>query len=123
MHASKKQLHTLSSLQNRADFLRAQKAGKKWVAKGLVIESVENGLDVVRFGLTVSKRISKSAVIRNRVRRRLRSAARDVLPAHAMPGFDIVLIGRAETAARPYAQIKEDLRWCLQKLGVAKEPA
>ena len=78
-------------------------------------------MDGVRFGLTVSKRISKSAVIRNRVRRRLRAAARDILPHHAMTGFDIVLIGRTETALRPYPQLKEDLRWCLEKLGIAKE--
>ena len=123
MHASKMQFESLESLKNRADFVRAQKAGKKWVAKGLVIESVENGLGTVRFGLTVSKRISKSAVIRNRVRRRLRAAAREILPLHARPGFDIVLIGRAETAKRPHKQLKEDLRWCLEKLELLKERA
>jgi hypothetical protein len=30
-------------------------------------------------------------------------------------------VGRVESATRPYAQLKEDLRWCLGKLGVAKD--
>jgi ribonuclease P protein component len=121
MKATKSQIAKLSVLQDRAQFLHAQRAGKKWISKTMVIEAVANDLGIIRYGLTVSKKTSKSAVVRNRIRRRLRAAARDVLPLHAYPGIDIVLIGRAESEAKPYAQLKEDLRWCLEKLGVAKE--
>ena len=121
MQVSKKHFESLGGLQDRAAFLRVQRTGRKWVAKGVVVEVAENELGNVRFGLTVSKRISESAVVRNRVRRRLRTAAREVLPTCARSGLDVVLIGRAETADRPFAQIKEDLRWCLDKLGVTRK--
>ena len=54
-------------------------------------------------GYTCSKKVG-NAVARNRAKRRLREAARAVLPAFSgRDGWDYVLIGRAEvTAARPY---------------------
>jgi len=121
MKATTAQIASLAVLQDRAAFLHVQRAGKKWVSKTIVVETAVNDLGIVRYGLTVSKKTSKSAVVRNRIRRRLRAAARDVLPLHARSGVDIVLIGRAESEERPYAQLKEDLRWCLGKLGVTKE--
>lgn len=122
MQASKKQIRSLTVLRRRDDFLRVQKAGRKWVAKSMVVEAAPNGGEDIRYGLTVSKKVSKSAVDRNRARRRLRAAARDLLPVYLQPGTDIVLIGRVETARRPYAQLKEDLRWCLKKLDLLKDP-
>ncbi|HEY8192156.1 MAG TPA: ribonuclease P protein component [Alphaproteobacteria bacterium] len=121
MKATKAQIAKLAVLKDRAAFLHAQRAGKKWVSKTIVVEAVPNDLGAIRYGLTVSKKTSKSAVVRNRIRRRLRAAARDVLPAFVLPGTDVVLVGRVESATRPYAQLKEDLRWCLGKLGVAKD--
>ena len=121
MQVSKKHFESLGGLQDRAAFLHVQKAGRKWVSRGVIVEVAENTQGNVRFGLTISKKISKSAVVRNRVRRRLRTAAREILPVCVRPGYDVVLIGRAETAERPFAQVKEDLRWCLDKLGVTRK--
>lgn len=121
MQATRKHLELLATLPDRAAFLRVQKTGQKWVAKGVVVEAADNNMDIIRCGLTVSKKISKLAVVRNRVRRRLRAAARDILPLHVRPGVDIVLIGRAETAKRSYDQLKGDLLWCLGKLGRRSE--
>ncbi len=121
MKATKAQIANLAALKDRAAFLHAQRAGKKWVSKTIVVEVVPNDLGTIRYGLTVSKKTSKSAVVRNRIRRRLRAAARDVLPGFVLPGTDVVLVGRPDSATRPYAHLKEDLRWCLGKLGVAKK--
>ncbi len=71
----------------------------------------------IRYGLTVSKKVSKAATDRNRIKRRLRSAAREVLPQYAPPGHDIVLIGRAGTLTASYTAILKDLRWALKRLG------
>lgn len=121
MQATRKQVQSLTILPDRAAFLRVQKTGRKWVSKGIVVEVADNHMDIIRCGLTVSKKISKSAVVRNRVRRRLRAAAREILPVHARPGADIVLIGRPETAKRSYDYLKKDLLWCLKKLGRTQE--
>ena len=57
---------------------------------------------------------------RNRIKRRLRAAAADIIPAVAVPGYDYVLIGRPMSATRPYDALCADLKWCLGKLGCAK---
>ena len=115
MFASKAQMKEIDRLQRRSDFLRLNKDGRKWVAKGLILLVCENGREESRFGLTVTRRLSKSAVVRNRIKRRLRAAAYDILP-EARKGMDYVLIGRPETATRLYADLQKDLKWCLGKL-------
>lgn len=138
MHALKEQLKNLDRLKKRSDFLfvadRAQKAqptkdgrptGGKWVSKSLILQAsvAPAGRATQRFGITVSKKTSKSAVVRNRIKRRLRAAAKDVLPQTACDGVDFVLIGRAETADKPYADIVKDLAWCVKRLGLARGAA
>jgi ribonuclease P protein component len=56
------------------------------------------------------------AVVRNRARRRLRALAREVLLREAQPGYDYVLIARAETATRDYADLAKDVRFALKRL-------
>lgn len=63
----------------------------------------------VRVGFTCSKKVG-NAVARNRAKRRLRAAARAVLPGIGRAGWDYVLVGRPEaTAARPFASLCDDL--------------
>jgi len=73
----------------------------------------------VRVGFTASRKVG-NAVTRNRAKRRLRAAAADILPAHAAPGFDLVLIARQGTVARDFASLEADLARGLEKLGAAR---
>lgn len=121
MHASKDQLKTLGRLKKRPDFLNIQKQGQKWVSRGLILQVIPNDLGQKRAGFTVTKRTDKSAVKRNRIKRRLRAAAADILPLYAKDSHDYVLIGRPLTATRPYQTLLEDLKWCLGKLDCYSE--
>ncbi len=116
MQATKDTLKTIQTLKNRADFLKMNKAAAKWVSQGLVLLAMPNDLGIVRAGFTVTKKTDPSAVKRNRIKRRLRAAAYDVLPTQARQSCDYVLIGKTLTAARPYEALVADLRWCLKKL-------
>jgi ribonuclease P protein component len=71
----------------------------------------------VRLGFTCSRKVG-NAVARNRARRRLREAARKVLPP-ALQGWDLVLIGRPATVDRPFPALLDDLSAAMRRLGVA----
>lgn len=121
MKAEKTDIKSLDRLKKRSDFLRARFEGKKWAAKGLVLQVCANKGEGIRFGLTATKRLSKSAVERNRIKRRLRSAAWDVLPGLAHDDVDYVLIGRPQTKTRLYTDLKKDLEYCLRKIEAMSE--
>lgn len=72
-------------------------------------------------GFTASKKVGK-AVVRNRARRRLKEAARLVLPVCAQPGHDYVLVARKETPARDFADLIADLRSALDRLKLCRHP-
>ena len=120
MFATKEKMKNLDRLKKRSDFLWAQSKGKKWTAKGMTIIACPNnerGENLGRrFGVTVTKRLEKSAVKRNRMKRRLRAAAYDILPDIAQNNMDYVIIARRETPTRLYAELQKDLKWCLKKL-------
>ena len=70
----------------------------------------------IRVGFTCSKKVG-NAVARNRAKRRLREIARAVIPADGRPGWDYVLIGRAEaTATRNFDVMKIELSSALANM-------
>lgn len=109
----------LPTLKKRRDFLRAAAGGAKSAMPGLVLQVRPNGEAEaapggIRVGYTVSRKVG-NAVTRNRARRRLRAVAERVLGRDARPGRDYVLIGRSQTATRPFAALVEDLERALER--------
>ena len=70
---------------------------------------------LVRAGFTATRKIG-GAVVRNRAKRRLREAARVMLPLHGRPGFDYVFIARGGTTARPWLRLLDDMKSALISL-------
>ena len=109
-------LPNLQILTQRKEFLRAAR-GRRAAMPGFILQAWDRrDGEPVRVGFTCSKKVG-NAVARNRAKRRLREAARAVLPDHGRDGWDYVLIGRAEvTAARPFDALLDDLRQALRKI-------
>jgi ribonuclease P protein component len=77
--------------------------------------SGKNSVEAVRVGFTASRKVG-NAVIRNRAKRRLRAAAAEVLGRDGRQGTDYVLIARAGTGERPYAELIGDLAAALRQV-------
>lgn len=120
--ATKDSMKQVGTLTQRPQFLRVQSAGQKWVSNSVIVMAApaDASAETVRFGLTVTKKLNKSAVIRNRMRRRLRAAAYDILPAISKPGVDYVFIARNDTENVAYDKLCSDMAWCLKRLSCLK---
>lgn len=105
-------------LRSPRDFGRVRTSGRRASSGTLTLgyarqqESPEPGL--TRIGFSVGKRVSKAAVVRNRVRRRLREITRRLLK-DIPPGWDLVLTARPSAAAAEYATLERDVRLLLRR--------
>tara|TARA_B100000959_G_C14743307_1_gene526010 strand:- start:358 stop:735 length:378 start_codon:yes stop_codon:yes gene_type:complete len=115
----------IGRLKRRSDFLRVAAARRKSVTPSLILQamvheplpsgkSTEKNMSI-RVGYTASKRVG-GAVERNRARRRLRAAVAKVIPEYAKPGYDLVLVARKGTLARPFPKLLDDLVKSLKRL-------
>ena len=115
----------LDILKKRRQFLQVAASQRKWVTPGFVLQLNVRGairsatrddqvLESPRVGFTVTKRVG-NAVVRNKVKRRLRAAAAEWFH-HASAGNDYVLIGRKQALERPFQSLTSDLKWALRKL-------
>jgi ribonuclease P protein component len=111
----------IERIKKRRDFLAAAQALS--VARGAVVIQARpraDGDDLIRVGFTATKKIG-GAVVRNRAKRRLREAARRLLPEHGRPGFDYVMIARGGTPARAWDRLLDDVKSALIRLAADSE--
>jgi ribonuclease P protein component len=108
----------LATLKRRSEFLRVR-GGARWATSGFVLEAKprvdDTAADGPRFGFTVTKQMG-NAVVRNRIRRRLREAIRLSVDSQAHSGNDYVLIARSAALDRPFGELVRDLQTAFERV-------
>ena len=106
-------------LQQRKEFVRVAASGRKCVTRSLVMQAGKRPTTseekAAGLGFTCTKRLG-GAVIRNRVRRRLKAAAQQLAPQLARPGQDYVIIGRQQAIDCPFRMIEEDMAYAFRRI-------
>jgi ribonuclease P protein component len=106
----------LETLRKRADFLAAND-GRRASTPGfiLLVRDRKDADGMMRVGFTVTKKIG-GAVVRNRMKRRFRALAREIVPDKGFSGADHVMIGRAQGIERDFALMRSELVGALDRL-------
>ncbi|GAA0477073.1 ribonuclease P protein component [Parasphingorhabdus litoris] len=107
-------------IRKRPDFLAANR-GKRFVTPAFILlaykrpegDSVDK--EVVRYGITVTKKIG-NAVARNRMKRQFRALLAELLPQYGITGADHIMIGRKQSEKRDFAAMRSDLEKALKHL-------
>ena len=107
------------SMKENSLFRRLYARGKSAANSYLVIYCRKNGGNENRIGYTVSKKLGH-AVVRNRVRRRLREIYR-LHETEFLPGRDLVVVARSRAVGAPYAKLERAFLSLSEKLGLLAE--
>ena len=107
------------SLKENFQFKRLYRRGKSEAGPYVAVYCQKNGKNINRLGITTGGKLGK-AVIRNRIRRRIKEAYR-LSEERMRYGYDIVVVARGRSVTTDYHHIESDLLHCLQKLGILSE--
>ncbi|HXF50495.1 MAG TPA: ribonuclease P protein component [Dehalococcoidia bacterium] len=101
-------------LRRREDFAAVYERGRRYTGDLLAIRVLPNGLDVTRFGIATGRAIG-GAVVRNRVKRRVREGLRTLPVA---PGWDIVVNVRRPAVEADYWRLRDAAAKLLARAGL-----
>lgn len=108
-----------TTLKKNSDFRRLYAKGRQVVLPTLVIYLRRRGSGESRVGFTVSTKLGH-AVLRNRIRRRLREIYR-LHKDELCPGADMVVVARSRSAEASYRTLEREFLAACRKLGALRE--
>jgi ribonuclease P protein component len=104
-------------LVKKKDFKNLHKKGDILFSKNFVLKFKKNNLRQTRFAFVVSFKVSKKAVVRNKLKRRLREIIRAYLPK-IKKGYDILIIAKSSSLDLNFKQLKIKILLVLGKAGL-----
>lgn len=110
-------LKKINRLTKNKEFDYTFKKGRSSYDKTVGIKAVENDLKINRFGILISVKVSKKAVIRNKIKRQIREVIRlemDKLKS----GYDCVIITLPGIISKEYGEIEQSIKGHFKKLGM-----
>jgi ribonuclease P protein component len=118
---------TITTLKHRAGFLAAAASGFKFVKPSVIVQArkraaTELSPSPIRIGFTATKKLG-GAVERNRAKRRLRAAARLLVPALGLQDCDYVFVGREAAIKGTFDDLIRDMKHALKRLSEIMQPS
>lgn len=109
------------TLKHRSQFVAVAKQGDAAFSNSVVLQFLKSGVPESRFGFTVTKKVG-GAVVRNKIKRRLKSIIREVLLQDGLyqDGFNYVLVYRQQAIGHSYESVKKDVLFCFKKAFVPR---
>ncbi|MFC1638675.1 ribonuclease P protein component [Patescibacteria group bacterium] len=101
-------------LITKADFARLFKRGRVVHTRGISLKLAKNKRDLTRFGIVISAKVSKKAVVRNKIRRRLRTSVGRRLERIA-PGYDAAIMVRKDAVGLGFNDLDAAVERLLEK--------
>ena len=107
-------------LKKKKDFEKVFKKGKAFFVEFLILKIVKNDLRNPRFGFVVSQKVNKKAVVRNKVKRRLREIVRKKLP-EIKTNVDGVFIAKKGIEKKDFIATEKTVDLLFRKAGLFNE--
>jgi ribonuclease P protein component len=99
-------------LKKKKDFERIYKKGRGFKGDSLFLKILENKEELTRIGIVVSKKVSKKAVQRNKIKRQMREIMRGM---NVKKGFDVVIVAYPSILKKEFSEIKREIIYLLKK--------
>ena len=112
-------LKKTEKLTHTSQYQEVYKRGKAYRIEGLVLALLPNGLNLNRLGISVSKKVAKLSIARNRIKRVLREAYRQN-KGEINPGFDLVFIGKQDNRKMGFGGAESKLLRLCKKAGILR---
>lgn len=112
-------LPEINRLKKKKDFERVLKKGKGYKEDFLYLKIIRNNLKNSRFGFIVSNKFSKKAVVRNKIKRRLKSLTKIKL-SRIEKGIDGVIIVRPGLEINDFWELEEKINKLFEKAKIIK---
>lgn len=98
----------INRLRKNMEFKKVYKSGKNYWNRNLILYVRENGLEESRIGISITKKVG-NAVIRNKIKRRIREVNRDNL-INIKKGYDIVIIPKKNAVDLSFKDLESAVR-------------
>ena len=106
-------------LRKSSEFQQVRQQGRSITSRLLILAWIPNEVAKLRVGFVVSKRISKLAVERNRVKRLLGEAIRPSLP-ELSGGWDMVFSAKNQVSTADFLALQKDIVTLLHRAQLLK---
>lgn len=114
-------LPTVHRLRRRHEFAAVYQAGRRFRGQLMTLRTLQRRSPLAqspsRLGVSISQKVSKRAVVRNRIRRRLHGIFLALRP-RLQPGWDLVLVVHPPASQCEYAEFLRELEKLLQEANV-----